>query len=162
MTKRDIEEIGKYIYDRYIVKTGIDGWKHILQTVHFGIMIAAGENIDVIDPVVIGCYLHDIGRGREKKGQSHGEAGYQYCLSHKEEIFMYLKKYDISETVFEEIIEAVRIHDKGKITNHLISGCIWDADRLSLVRFNNKIVNPDLLSTNTAKKLIDYANRCEI
>ena len=55
MVSDTIIEFDNFFYGLYLNKSGIDGWCHIRQTVHFGTMIAAGENPDLIIPVVLGC-----------------------------------------------------------------------------------------------------------
>lgn len=154
-----LDDIAAFVYNRYCITDGIDGWSHILQTVHFGMMIACGEDVSLIIPATIGCFLHDIGRGREVNNQSHGEAGYNYCVKLKDELLTHFKKYGLSQELFDTILEAIRNHDKGKISNNVLIGIIWDADRLSLLRFNNLTIDKNLLSTQTAKKLIDYAQQ---
>lgn len=159
MNEEILTEIASFMYNRYRVKEGIDGWSHIQQTVHFGMMIACGEDVSLMLPAAIGCFLHDIGRGREKNGQTHGVAGYDYCTECKDEMLYQFGKYGIMNDVFDVILDAVKFHDKGMTTDILLKGIIWDADRLSLVRFKDKIIAKELLSTWTAKRLIDYAKQ---
>lgn len=69
------------------------------------------------------------------------------------------EKYGIVDDIFDAILDAVKFHDKGMTTDVLLMGIIWDADRLSLVRFKDKIIAKELLATGTANKLIDYAKQ---
>ena len=141
------------IYPKYTVKNGIDGLAHINHTTHIGTEIALNECEEEVYDVILGCLLHDIGRGSEIQGKTHGDAG---GVIAKKILERYFKKYDID---MDKLIYAIQNHDKGKITTDKLIGSIWDADRLSLYRFPNREINMNLLSTEAAKELLDYAKR---
>lgn len=143
------------IYPKYKVKNGIDGIAHIEHTTQIGIKIGENEtsNVGELKSIVLGCLLHDIGRGREISGQTHGDAGEAIAKG-------VLKEYFIKHNIdIDKIAYAVKNHDKGKTTTDRTIGSIWDADRLSLYRFNGRDIRKDLLSTDSAQYLLDYAKR---
>lgn len=148
----------RFIYDMYSVTGGIDGWGHIKHTVRFGTMIAAGENPDLIFPVVLGCYLHDVGRGKEEPGERHGDAGYRFLKEQEDTVMSYFKRFGLTHELYNEIIMAIKDHDKGLVTSDVLTGSIWDADRLSLYRFKDKHIKIELLSTDSARRLLHYAD----
>lgn len=139
------------IYPKYKVKNGIDGLAHIDHTTHIGSQIAIKECDDEIHNIILGCLLHDIGRGHETIGQTHGDVGGPIAKNILEE---YFKKYDVD---IDKLVYAIKNHDKGRVTTDRMIGSIWDADRLSLYRFKGREINMDLLSTEAAKELLDYA-----
>lgn len=139
------------IYPNYKVKKGIDGLAHIDHATHIGTKIGINECDNDTHNVILGCLLHDIGRGHEIRGQTHGDAGEPIA---KEILQEYFKKYDI-----EKLIYAIKEHDKGKVTKDRVIGSVWDANRLSLYRFQGREIYMDLLSTETAKELLDYAKK---
>lgn len=139
------------IYPKYKVKNGIDGLTHIEHTTHIGTKVGTEEAEEDVHNIILGCLLHDIGRGHEGKGQTHGDAGGLVAKNILEE---YFKQYDID---IEKVVYAIENHDKGKVTKDKMVGSIWDADRLSLYRFENREINLELLSTDAAKSLLEYA-----
>lgn len=139
------------IYTKYKVKNGIDGLAHIEHTTHLGSKIAKNECDDEIHNIILGCLLHDIGRGHENVGQTHGDAGGPIAKNILEE---YFKKYDLD---IDKLVYAIKNHDKGRVTSDRMIGSVWDADRLSLYRFKGREINMELLSTEAAKELLDYA-----
>ena len=139
------------IYPKYKVKNGIDGLAHIEHTTHIGSKIAKNECDDEIHNIILGYLLHDIGRGHENVGQTHGDAGGSIAKNILEE---YFKKYDLD---IDKLVYAIKNHDKGRVTSDRMIGSVWDADRLSLYRFKGREINMELLSTETAKELLDYA-----
>lgn len=141
------------IYPHYIVKNGIDGLTHIDHVTHLGIKIGEKTYTDEeLLHIALGCLLHDVGRGRELPGQRHGVAGEPLVRSIlKDRFFQY---FDID---VDKIAYAVKHHDEGKVTRDRIIGGIWDADRLSLFRFPNKVIDLSLLSTDEAKEILLYA-----
>ena len=138
------------ILPKYAVKTGLDGIVHIKHVAHFGRLLADANCPENINDVLLGCYLHDIGRGHANEKQTHGDAGANIAKVILETSF---SKYSID---VEKIIFAVKNHDKGMITDDLVIGSIWDADRLSLFRVK-KIPDPKRLSTKVAISLLTYA-----
>jgi len=139
------------IYPKYMAKNGIDGLAHIEHTTHIGTKVGLNECDNDIHNVILGCLLHDIGRGHEYIGKTHGDVGGPIA---KEILEEYFKKYDVD---IEKLVYAIQNHDKGKITKDRMIGSIWDADRLSLYRFKDRKINMELLSTDVAKELLDYA-----
>lgn len=151
-----VKKAKKIIYPQYIVKNGIDGLAHIEHVTHIGMKIAEKEcgdtDTDLLG-IALGCLLHDIGRGNEKKGQKHGEAGVKISRKILEQSF---SSYDID---IEKVLYAISHHDLGQVSNDKLIGSIWDADRLSLYRFKGREIDLNLLSTEAAKELLEYCKR---
>ncbi|MBQ8425243.1 MAG: HD domain-containing protein [Clostridia bacterium] len=122
-------------------------------------MIALGEDPSIVNAVWVGSLLHDIGRGRHLHKESHGEAGYRFLMENVDWLYEILSPFGFDIETVEKILLAVRDHDKGLVTNDKIIGSIWDSDRLSLYRFKGREVKTELLSTETAKLLKDYAKQ---
>ena len=143
------EEMKSIILPQYLVKTGLDGLAHILHVAHFGKLIAQKECPYFLDEVLLGCYLHDIGRGRFGVG-SHGDVGAEFA---REILAMYFPN-----TSVDWIVYSIKHHDKGKTTKDRTIGSVWDADRISLWRLG-KVPDLKRISTNTGKLLIPYAKK---
>ena len=154
---RFVKEAKKIIYPHYVVKNGIDGLAHIEHVTHIGMEIAERECRDDSDTdllgITLGCLLHDIGRGNEKKGQKHGEAGVEIS---KEILKQYFIGYNID---VEKVLYAISHHDLGQVSKDKLIGGIWDADRLSLYRFKGREIDLNRLSTEAAKELLEYSKR---
>lgn len=153
---RFVKEAKKIIYPQYVVKNGIDGLAHIEHVTHLGMEIAEREcsdnDTDFLG-ITLGCLLHDIGRGNEKKGQKHGEAGVEIS---REILEQYFVNYNID---VEKVLYAISHHDLGQVSKDKLIGSIWDADRLSLYRFKGREIDLDRLSTEAAKELLEYSKR---
>ena len=139
------------IYPKYKQKNGLDGLSHINHVLKIGEELSKYYNNDIQYDIILGCLLHDIGRGYEVDNQTHGDAG--KIIANK----ILNEYYDGSGFDFEKILYAIKNHDKGMITTDITIGTIWDADRLSLYRFKNRVVDTELLSTESAKKLLKFA-----
>lgn len=153
---RFIKSAKGIIYPKYTVKNGIDGLAHIEHVTHIGIKIAENECDDADTDLLgisLGCLLHDIGRGNEKNGQRHGEAGVKISREILEQSFL---GYDID---IEKVLYAIAQHDLGKVSKDKLIGSIWDADRLSLYRFKGREVDINRLSTEAAKELLEYSKK---
>lgn len=153
---RFVKEAKRIIYPQYVVKNGIDGLAHIDHVTHIGMKIAEREcgNTDTdLLGITLGCLLHDIGRGNEKKGQRHGEAGVKISREILEQSF---SGYDID---IEKVLYAISHHDLGQVSKDKLIGGIWDADRLSLYRFKGREIDLNRLSTEAAKELLEYSKR---
>ncbi|WP_163308850.1 HD domain-containing protein [Dysgonomonas sp. 521] len=150
LLKLDAEKI---IFPYYKEKNGLDGLIHIKHVVHFGELISRKECPQNINEVILGCYLHDIGRGYEINDETHGDAGELIARRIMERDF---GTYNLD---IEKITYAVKYHDKGFVSNDPVIGAIWDADRLSLYRFLGKIILLEKLSTKTTVGLRKYAKK---
>ena len=139
------------IFPNYKQKNGIDGLAHINHVLSIGEELSKYYCTDFQYDIILGCLLHDIGRGYEINNQTHGGAGESIS---REILNMY---YNSECFDFEKIIYAVKNHDKGLVTPDITIGSIWDADRLSLYRFKNRVINEKLLSTERAKDILDFA-----
>ena len=153
---RFVKEAKKIIYPQYVVKNGIDGLAHIEHVTHIGMKIAERECSDTdtdLLGIALGCLLHDIGRGKEEKGQRHGEAG---VIISREILEQSFSGYDID---IEKVLYAIAHHDLGQVSKDKLIGAIWDADRLSLYRFKGREIDFNRLSTESAKELLEYSKR---
>ena len=93
----------------------------------------------------MGAYLHDIGRIDDRGGNEHALRGF--------EVSKQLLTKHWPQLNHKKILKAIEEHADELITKDPLIGSIWDADRLDLTRLNIQI-NPELLSTKTAKKLL--------
>lgn len=98
------------IYPKYKVKNGIDGLAHIEHTTHIGSKIAKNERDGEIHNIVLGCLLHDIGRGHENVGQTHGDAGGPIAKNILEE---YFKKYWIVNSFLDNFYKDIFLYSIG-------------------------------------------------
>lgn len=144
----DIEKTEGIIFPEYLVKNGLDGLTHIGHVVHFGQLIAERACPQKMVDVLLGCYLHDIGRGRNPPKMTHGDAGAPIARR--------ILQTHFPDSDIEKIVSAVQFHDRGRTTSDVVIGSIWDADRLSLYRIG-KTPDPARLSTPESVILIPYA-----
>lgn len=145
-------EIKEIILPQYRVRKGLDGIVHINHVAYFGRLISEVSCPENLTEVLLGCYLHDIGRGHIEINKDHGYAGAVISRRIIDNSFSNL------EIDIDRLIYAVGEHNKGKTTEDIVVGSIWDADRISLFRVK-KVPNPILLSTKSAIELIPYAEK---
>jgi len=143
MKEIDYEQVRKIVMD-HLPKSGLHGIDHTDSVVEFAKKIAKKECPENYYDVVVGAYLHDIGRECDKFNLEHGPRGAKIAEKIIEDHWPWLEK--------DKIIEAIRFHSHGRISNDKIIGSIWDADRLDLTRVRKK-VDWGFLSTETGKEL---------
>ena len=137
----------KIIFNSYTLKEGLHGLNHVKRVVENAKTIAKNECPNHYDDIVMGAYLHDIGRVNDNGGNEHALQGFEIS---KQLLAKYWPHLD-----HRKILTAIKEHADSLITDDPLIGSIWDADRLDLTRLGIKI-NPELLSTKTAKKLLKY------
>ena len=127
----------------FLINSELHGPSHAGTTAAFGAILSRKECPEFFKEIMIGCFFHDIGRTKDNEGRIHA-----------------LKSAIIAKNIIKEkndnlnykkIIYAIQHHTDGETTKDKIIGCIWDADRLGMIRMHRKIAVP-LLSTPTAKK----------
>lgn len=137
----------KIIFNSYTLKQGIHGIDHVKRVVENAKIIAKKECPNNYDDIVIGAYLHDIGRIDDNGGNEHAFRGFEISKQLLAKYWPHLNH--------KKILTAIKEHADSLITDDPLIGSIWDADRLDLTRLGIKI-NLELLSTQTAKKLLEY------
>lgn len=125
------------------------GLLHAMNVVSYGCLLARQECPKSIKDVIVGCFLHDIGRTDNSGGHEHAVEGSLLAKTIIEKNWKGLKA--------KEILDAIKYHADGRTSDRKITGCIWDADRLSLVRLGQNI-ELSLLSTPTAKRYAKMLN----
>ncbi len=103
---------------------------------------AVGE--DVESAVVMG-FLHDCARKDDGNDTEHGHESAFLARGLIDRFYPHL---DVNR-----ICEAIAGHADGEVTTDPLTACLWDADRLELKRIG-RTVDPDLLSTVVAKRLV--------
>lgn len=139
-------------------------WEHTLRVVDYAVMIAKNEFPQFARDSAIAAYYHDVGRQEDIHEPYHGWTSAT--------IFDFQSGLDRNEHDFPSIFFAIRHHadrkapdgalpvpDNFLVPSYIdtrIAKCLWDADRLDLMRISMfPYVRPELLSTRTAR---DFAN----
>ena len=102
---------------------------------------AVGEDVEAA--VVMG-FLHDCARTDDKAGDDHARDS--AILARR-----LLKKF-CPHLAAERMCRAIARHADGEVSDDMLTGCLWDADRLELKRINREI-DLELLSTEVARRL---------
>lgn len=125
------------------LSTNIHGVQHLRQVAFLAGRFAYSLNVDY-KTAIIGGYLHDCARSDDGGGNSHAH----------ESAFLAKRIIETnwSSTDIDKIFYAIYYHADGLNTNDPFIGCIWDADRLNLVRLG-LIPKVELLSTEFAKRI---------
>lgn len=122
--------------------TKIHGVEHLRQVAYLSGRLALCNNVNIMDAVIAG-YLHDCSREDDEDGNVHAhESAY---LAQK------IIRLNWTNVNFEKIFNSIYYHADGMITNDPLLGCVWDADRLGLVRLGT-LPDQKLLSTQIAKR----------
>lgn len=152
-------------------------WSHTLRTVYLAKLIAANSVMlltsEAARDIVISAYFHDVGRTKDRQDIAHGFEGAAIAA---EIVPMAWPDADINSIYFAIANHHKRKGDNGGFpisenfrlpgkVNHDIASCLWDADRLDLLRYSYisnistlegipqsmKTVSRDYLSTDYAK-----------
>lgn len=122
--------------------TKIHGINHLRQVAYLAGRFAYSIN-ECEETAIIGGYLHDCARENDGNGNSHA---HESALLATKIISKFYPEINI-----ERVYNAIFFHADGLITDDPFIGCIWDADRLNLVRIGI-IPKVELLSTEVAKR----------
>jgi uncharacterized protein len=126
---------------------GVVHWARVLEN---GQRLApiTGAKIEV---VTLFALFHDSRRVNDYIDFGHGQRGAEYARSLRG-IHIHLDGAD-----FELLYEACRLHTDGLTEGDVTLQTCWDADRLDLGRVG-MTPDPELLCTDAARGLIDWAN----
>lgn len=127
---------------------GVVHWARVLEN---GLRLAelTGANIQV---VTLFALFHDSRRINEHMDEGHGLRGGEFARTLRTQLF------DLADQEFELFFRACRLHTDGHTEGDVTLQTCWDADRLDLGRAGI-IPKPDLLCTDAARSLVDWANQ---
>lgn len=123
-------------------RTQIHGLDHLRNVGYLSGKFAAELGIS-LETAIIGGFLHDCARSDDSDDAFHAEKS--ALLARK------LIKKNYSNIDEELVYKTILFHSGGKTTDNHIQGCVWDADRLDLIRLG---IQPkkELLSTEPGKR----------
>lgn len=128
----------------------IHGFSHLRRVAWTAGRLAVMSGANVESCIVAG-FLHDCARTNDGDGSGHARDSAILADSILKSHFPHLNRAEICECIAE--------HADGKTTSHLLTGCVWDADRLDLVRLGLN-VNPELMSTQYARSMAESGILC--
>lgn len=116
-------------------------WRCVAAT---GLELAS--SCDGADRVLVFCFglLHDTRRENEAVDPGHGPRAADFATVLRAEGAL-----DLDERRFAALLEALRLHSSGRVSDDPTIGTCWDADRLHLPRVSIA-PNPALFSTVAA------------
>jgi uncharacterized protein len=126
---------------------GVVHWARVLENGR-RLAAATGAKIEV---VTLFALFHDSRRVNEDSDFGHGHRGAQYARSLRGTLV------HLDDADFELLFEACRLHTDGLTHGDITLQACWDADRLDLGRVGIT-PEPDLLCTDAARELLDWAN----
>ena len=108
--------------------------------------LALGSVDDAVDPSLVFSFglLHDTRRENEAYDPGHGRRAAAFAEELRAEGVLRLE-----EPRFAALVEALRLHADGQVSEDTTIGTCWDADRLHLPRVSIE-PDPRLLSTSAA------------
>jgi uncharacterized protein len=129
---------------------GLHGVVHWARVLENGRRLAAmtGAKIEV---VTLFALFHDSRRVNDYSDFGHGHRGAEYARSLRG------KLVHLDDADFELLHESCRLHTDGLTEGDVTLQVCWDADRLDLGRVGTT-PDPDLLCTDAARGLIDWAD----
>lgn len=144
-------------------------WSHTLRVARYAAMIYQSESYEEekFPEILVASYFHDTGRIFDAFDGEHGYRSVQILDACKDRLSF---EFDIDSVRFAILNHSERRGEAGALPvvenferdesiDKRIAACLWDADRLDLLRlpFVTEI-NPEYLNTRTAR---DYANTTE-
>jgi uncharacterized protein len=147
----DTEGIVREVLNQYALpvrgRHGVVHWARVLEN---GLRLAemTGANLQV---VTLFALFHDSRRINEKWDEGHGLRGGEFARTIRTRLF------DLEDQDFELFFRACHLHTDGHTEGDVTLQTCWDADRLDLGRVGI-IPKPDLLCTDAARSLVDWAN----
>ncbi len=148
----DTEGIVSEVLNRYALpvrgRHGVVHWARVLEN---GLRLAesTGANVQV---VTLFALFHDSRRVNEHLDEGHGFRGGEFARTLRTSLF------DLKDPEFELFFRACHFHTDGHTEGDVTLQTCWDADRLDLGRVGIS-PKPDLLCTDAARGLIDWANQ---
>jgi len=105
------------------------GFEHCLRVSKYALEIGKRENADLLI-VDMSSYLHDIGRGREEKGEYHTITSSRLAAS-------FLRKSGLPEAEIEKVVHSIKSHSRKKPHRNppqtLEAKVLYDADGLDMI-----------------------------
>lgn len=125
---------------------GTHGWPHWCNVNKHGQHIAMyhGLNANVIQLFSI---FHDAARVNENEDHDHGRRGANLAIKLRD-----LFPVQITDDEMDALVYACAAHTNGGVTDDLLVGACWDADRLDLTRVGIR-PSPKLMSTEIGRSL---------
>lgn len=132
---------------------GIHGVSHWSRVWYHGRRIAATVDVNPAIPLWF-AYLHDSQRYHDGGDRQHGARAADFATRLRRATAL----TGLSDTEFELLCEAMRLHSDGHTTGHPALRACWDADRLDLGRIRVRPA-PHRLCTAYARDeaVIDHA-----
>lgn len=127
---------------------GVTYWARVLEN-ELCIAEATGVNIQV---VTLFALFHDSRQQNEHTDHGHGLRGAEFAHGLRGSLI------HLSDTEFDLLYEACRLHTSGLTEGDATLQACWDADRLDLLRVGIRPA-PHKLCTNAARKLLPWANK---
>lgn len=146
------EIIVREVLNRYALpvrgRHGVVHWARVLEN---GLRLAesTGANVQV---VTLFALFHDSRRVNEHMDEGHGLRGGEFAGTLRTRLF------DLEDQEFDLFFRACHLHTDGHTAGNVTLQTCWDADRLDLGRVGI-IPKPDLLCTDAARSLVDWANQ---
>lgn len=129
-------------HDCHSSASKIHGIEHSRNVAYLAGRLAKLENV-CVRTAVIGGFLHDCARKDNRAGNVHAHESADLARS------IILRYWPDVDT--DKVCYAIYCHADGLTTNDRLSGCIWDADRITLTRLGI-IPDTELLSTDVARR----------
>jgi len=125
-------------------ETETHGLPHLRNVSYTAGRIASAVNEDIEAAVVAG-FLHDCARQDDNGGREHA---YESALMARGIIQEHYPHLEV-----ERLYACIALHADGKVTEDMLIGSVWDADRLDLARIGIE-VREEFLSTLIAKRIV--------
>lgn len=163
------DELYKLAYDNRLNKDlDVHSWDHTIRVVEYSKMIISSLSDDITKNVLLAAYFHDVGRLEDTRDLDHGLRSAEVLWDKAADGLF--PSADLHSVVF-----AIERHSDIKAPNGSypvvanydlednidprIAMCLWDADRLDLVRCcRYPVIKIECLNTDFAK---GYANSAE-
>ena len=142
--------VNEILQDYALSVRGAHGVVHWARVLENGQRLAAATRAR-IEVVTLFALFHDSRRVNDYSDFGHGRRGAEYARSLRG------KHVHLNHSDFELLYEACRLHTDGLTEGDITLQVCWDADRLDLGRVG-MTPDPDLLCTDAARGLIDWAH----
>ena len=123
---------------------GPDHWQRVERN---GRMIIEGAGAGDLTVVRLFAVLHDSKRENEFHDPEHGRRAADWAMKLRGDVFR------LDEERFGQLLEALVLHDKGRVSSDPTIGACWDADRLDLGRVGIQ-PHPRFMSTQFTRSML--------
>jgi hypothetical protein len=128
----------------------LHGAAHGRSVAHIGLKLATATPGADAKVVFLFALFHDCLRQSHGRDPDHGQRAATLAAE------LHGVAYDLDASGRDQLLLALRDHDKGYTTDDPTVGCSWDADRLTLWRVG-ATPDPRYLSTAAGRERIDWA-----